>query len=161
MLFMMVIAFDSFILGYETPIGYNDIKTASGVYFFVYRNQTLLSSDDGTVIPYQVSLLNIGDAMNLATGVFTVSVNGRYYFSVSALSWNVETGNRIFIRLNGDAIGTSWATGQDIPMTLSATLNLNKGDTVDTYLDAGSLYEGPHYHYTLFTGHLLEQDLVL
>ena len=69
---------------YETAIGYNDIKTAPGVSFYVQRNSTYASVN--TTIPYEVTRLNVGGAMNAVTGVFTAPVNGRYYFSFTAES---------------------------------------------------------------------------
>ena len=66
-------------------IGFNEVKTAFGVSFYVQR-QTTYSSTTGTTIPYEVTQLNIGDAMNAATGVFTAPVNVRYLFSFTVRS---------------------------------------------------------------------------
>ena len=51
----------------ETRIGYLDVKTSNGVYFSVQRT-TSFSATNEAMIPYQLERLNIGRAMNLATG---------------------------------------------------------------------------------------------
>ena len=141
--------------GYEALIGYNDIKTATGVYFYVKRS-TLYSSAS-TVIPYQVEQLNIGGAMNLASGVFTAPTNGRYHFSFNGHAWGTDS--YVHIRLNGGVVAHSSApTYNNLP--IMATLSLNKGDKVDTWLDGGSLNTGSVNYATQFTGILLEEDLV-
>jgi hypothetical protein len=110
------------------------------------------------VIRYEDELLNIGRAMNLATGVFTAPVNGRYHFSFKA-----ETGGNtghFQLRLNEIAIGISYAPSLYGNLPLVATLNLKKGDRFDAFLFSGSLYDDS-YRYTQFSGFLLDEDLVL
>ena len=144
---------------YETVIGYNDVKTSSGgVSFYVQRNTGYNSTR--TVIPYQVTRLNIGGAMNAATGIFTAPVNGRYYFSFTALSWTSGINNYVYLRLNGVNIGISWGLSNHYNLPIVATLQLKKGDTVDTFLQQGSIFDS-YNHYTQFSGFLLEEDLVL
>ena len=58
------------------------VKTSSGVYFYVGRNSPYPTTK--TAIPYEVERLNIGGAMNLASGVFTAPVSGRYQFNFVA-----------------------------------------------------------------------------
>ena len=136
-----------------------DVKTAAGgVSFYVQRSTTY--SSNGTVIPYEVERLNIGGAMNLATGVFTAPVNGRYYFSFKALAWTSGVHNFVYLRVNGVGIGISWAPTNYYNLPLVATLNLKKGDAVDVYLYVGSTYDNGDHH-THFSGFLLEEDLAL
>ena len=143
---------------YETLVGYVDVKTASGVYFYVQRNTSYTTTG---VIPYQMTQLNTGGAMNLATGTFTVPTNGRYFFSFTAQA-SVSYGN-VVLRLNGGWIAATaeLQLGDSEEMPLSATLSLKKGDQVDTYLYYGSLNDNSAYHYTQFSGILLEEDLEL
>ena len=113
----------------------------------------------GTVIPYEIERSNIGGAMNLATGVFTAPVNGRYFFSFTALSWATNT-HYLFFRVNGVIIGTSFAPVEMYNMPISATLDLKIGDKVDMWLSSGTLDDN-YGHYTHFSGILLEEDLTL
>ena len=141
----------------ENKIGYVDVKSSSGVYFYVGRNS--IYSTTGTVIPYDVAQLNIGGAMNLASGVFTAPVSGRYQFNFVALV-NADRTDVIF-RLNGGTIAGGWGQSQYDTLAITATLDLKKNDRIDTYLVRGSIYDDKYFYYTQFTGILLEEDLVL
>ena len=98
--------------------------------------------------------------MNAATGVFTAPVNGRYHFSFTALSYSSGVNNYVYLRVNGvnNAMTRAQTNIDNLPMV--ATLQLTKGNTVDVYLYAGSIYDS-YNHYTQFSGFLLEEDLVL
>ena len=138
-------------------MGYNDIKTNSGVYFYVLRKSSYAIIN--SVIPYEIVQLNIGGGMNAATGIFTAPTSGRYFFSFTGLSGAAGTG--VHLRLNqvfaNDAYGSQFQNN----MPLSATLNLNQGDQVDIFLgDAGSIFDNANLQ-TMFSGFLLEQDLSL
>ena len=134
-------------------IGYNNIKTNTGVYFTILKNQSYTTA--GSIIPYEVSQLNIGGAMlNISTGVFTAPTSGRYFFSFTAISGAPYTG--IALRQNQVTIGQSWGLYFQSAMPISATLNLNQGDQVDTLLTSGSIFDNENRQ-TLFTGVLLEQ----
>ena len=145
-------------LGFETVIGYNDVKTAAGIYFYVQRSSNFTSTM--TVIPWDLEKLNIGRAMNLATGVFTAPVNGRYQFIYNALSGSSATvENDVWLRVNGARFGTSSAPAPNhVNMPISATLNLKIGDTVDMVLAYGALFDNIG-HISFFSGFLLEEDL--
>ena len=98
--------------------------------------------------------------MNLATGVFTATVNGRYFFSFTALSWATNTTHYVYFRVNGVIIGNSFAPVEMNNMPISATLDLKIGDKVDMWLSKGTLDDNVG-HYTHFSGILLEEDLTL
>jgi hypothetical protein len=70
------------IAGFQTFIGYVDVKSAP-VYFFVYRywdwNQI------HTPITFNAEILNIGRAMNSQTGKFVAPRAGKYFFSASGV----------------------------------------------------------------------------
>ena len=145
--------------GYETRIGYVDVKTSSGVYFYVGR--TSIYNSTGTVIPYDVSQLNIGGAMNLASGVFTAPVSGRYQFHFVALS-NGDISTKVLLRLNGNLIASGFGMSLYDTLAITATVSLQKGDRIDTWLYGGSIQESnSNSYYSQFTGILLEEDLVL
>ena len=96
--------------------------------------------------------------MNIATGVFTAPVNGRYFFSFTAETASSGV-SYVRLRVNGAIIATSFAPSINDNMPIVATLQLTKGDRVDVYLERGSIYDG--YYATQFSGFLLEEDLVL
>jgi hypothetical protein len=117
--------------------------------------------------------VNEGNAMNLTSGKFTAPRPGIYFFSFtgvahfssSSLAWFWS-----FLYLNREIIGSSHVRDNDglfdqySPMTLQSTLNLKKGDQLwveihypgKTY----SLYDHSFFHYTHFTGLLLEEEIV-
>ena len=139
-------------------IGFNDVKTSPGVLFEVVR-KTSYAGSTTKVIPWEIERLNIGDAMNITTGVFTVPVNGRYQFSFTGRAVNsVET--YVNIRVNGADIGMAYAFVSGNSMPLMTTVNLKKGDRVDAFMNSGSLFDNV-VNFTRFTGILLEEDLNL
>ena len=144
---------------YETMIGFNDVKSIGGVYFYVILGPEFENAS--TVIPYDHEKLNAGGAMNLTTGVFRAPANGVYLFTFYAMLkyTNVQ------LRVNGVNVA-DWNWGQ----VFSEVLTLQKGDRVDTYLDYGVL-DGCSYvnpcessggitkESTRFSGILLEETL--
>ena len=149
--------------GYETIIGFNDVKTATGVYFYSQRKSDFTAGPNGAVIPYEEELLNIGGAMNMKTGVFTAPVNGRYYFSFTATSCATNPNERslVSLRLNDASIGSSYSLGVNRDsLPIVATLSLKKDDKVDAHLMYGLMCDSV-YHHTQFSGILLEEDLNL
>ena len=145
-------------LGYETVIGVNDVKTGAGaVSFYAIRNTPY--STTNSVIPYDGLQLNIGGGMNLKTGVFTVPVNGRYFITFKATSGKANASNWLVLGLNDGVIGVSTATTNWISMPLFATMNLKKGDKIYAKLADGSLMDDG-LHHTHFSGFLLEEDLL-
>jgi len=106
---------------------------SSGIYFYVQRNGKLPIAANG-VIRFNQERLNMGGAMNISTGVFTVPKAGIYHFSVSIVKegYSLEA-IWIYFRVNGNKIGMS-AVGAPVggaPATLQPTLKLKKGDRVD------------------------------
>ena len=132
-------------------------KLSTGIQFYVQRNTGYSST--GSVIPYyQVEQLNIGSTFNLASGVFTARTKGRYHFSFVTQSGSDRSA--IFLRVNGVNIAYSDGMYKVTNMPITATLNLKKGDRVDTVLLAGSIYDDSN-HNTQFSGILLEEDFIL
>ena len=137
-----------------------DVKTDSGAYFFVGRYSPY--STTGTMIPYDVAQLNIGSAMNLASGVFTAPVSGRYQFNFVAQA-NVDNtaGTQVLLRLNEGRIGSGFGPSYYDNLAMTATLDLKKNDRIDTFLNGGAIQDCGGCYYIQFTGMLLEEDLVL
>lgn len=148
--------------GYETRLGFNDVKTSS-VHFYVQRNTGYTLN--GTIIPWELARLNVGNAMNTTAGVFTAPHEGVYHFSYSGIKDNIVTGinTRVQLRLNGGAIGIAIAATTDGYHTasLQATLQLKKGDRIELWLLEGKIYDNSGTHYVHFTGWMDEEVLIL
>ena len=98
--------------------------------------------------------------MNLATGIFTVPVNGIYHFQFFGLKESNAADLIIFLQVNGVDIGMAYATGLPNYLAvngISASLKLKVGDQVRLYKTSGILHDS--YQYTHFSGWLVEQDL--
>ena len=110
-----------------------------------------------TPVPFQIEGLNIGGAMNLATGVFTAPRPGRYLFSLSGL---VETAfTHVDVYVNGAKIGTAFgSTNWAATYSLHSVLDLKIGDVVVLMLRNGGHIHGDNSH---FIGILLEEDFIL
>ena len=134
-------------------IGRNDIKLASS-YFFVQRNSNygILNS----IIPFQIERLNVGKAMNLATGTFTAPSPGRYFFSLSGIA-NLNM-TRVQLQLNDVTIGTAWGEMASNTFSLQSTLSLKKGDRITLVLANGGVSDTASSQQTHFTGMLIEED---
>ncbi|XP_046458980.1 uncharacterized protein LOC124205578 [Daphnia pulex] len=152
-------------------IGYADVKSAP-VHFYVQRNSSFSTRE--TPIPFDLSRVNEGNAMNLTSGIFTAPRPGIYFFSFAAVARLKDSSDADFfpsLYLNGNSIGDSKVyegngpVYQLSPLTLQSTLNLKKGDRVwvKIYYPSGelnSLHDSSNGHYTHFTGFMLEEEIV-
>ena len=59
-------------------------------------------------IPFEVTRLNVGNAMNVASGIFTAPKTGIYFFSFSGLG-SAKRGTFPQLYLNGNLMGSGWA----------------------------------------------------
>jgi len=146
----------------ETIFGSVDVKSKS-VHFFVQRSSDFSLAN--VVIPFDLERLNVGGAMNLAAGVFTVPVDGIYHFEFLGLR-DLTDSNSIAVGLNVNGVRTGTCHGTNLPnyfvglSGISASLRLKIGDQVTLIKGSGTLNDDIA-HYTHFTGWLVEEDLVL
>ena len=107
--------------------------------------------------------------MDVSTGKFTAPRTGTYFFSFIGLigyPTSSSTVNYLLVGLylNGNEIVVSWndeantVVGQEVPISLQSTLNLQKGDQVWLQITAIStgviLFKVP-----AFTGWLLQENI--
>jgi len=135
------------------------VKSKS-VYFYVQRSGDF--SLTNVVVPFNIEILNVGDAMNTASGVFTAPVDGVYHFEFSALKLNDASNIFVHLQVNGITMVTSYATYLSNYLALpsiNAYIRLKTGDQVWLYKNQGTLRDD--FRYTQFAGQLVEEDLVL
>ena len=142
--------------GYETIIGYNDIKTAS-ISFLVTRDKSVYNQIS-TTIPFYTEVFNLGGAMNPRTGVFTAPKNGRYSFSFKTRSYYNKDA-QLYFRVNGNRLLYVEGFSDYENMPISTVLDLKAHDKVDCYLSRGSIDH--NIGGTFFSGILLEEDLTI
>ena len=153
---------------FQTWIGYEDVKSHP-VYFYVQKNTDFLTHTDlpdtdfnNTPIPFDIELLNVGNAMNVSSGIFTAPRSGRYFFTFTGIKDEAAKGTEISLRLNGGHITQTYSSygGSYYTYSLQTTLNLQGGDKVSLVLINGALHDNSiTRHSTLFFGWLLEEDI--
>jgi hypothetical protein len=147
-------------------IGYADVKSAP-VHFYVQRNYTFYN--ESTPIPFDLAMVNEGNAMDLTSGIFTAPRPGIYFFSFAGTARLLSSASlNSFLSLNSNPIGASFVSqnndpvDQYNPVTLQSTLNLKKGDQVWVeiwYTGSSSLHDDSSHH-THFTGFMLGEEIV-
>ena len=120
--------------GYETFIGYSDVKSLP-VYFFVQKSvsQSVLGR-----VPFEVTNLDIGGAMNASSGTFTAPRSGIYSFAFTGLGYypasTGETRLRMALMLNDSEIGRilehTQEDGTYQTFSLNTAVELKVGDQV-------------------------------
>ncbi|XP_059351512.1 uncharacterized protein LOC130694055 [Daphnia carinata] len=167
---------------FQKRIGYQDIKTKP-IYFYVQKDKNF--SERNIPLPFEITIVNMGGAMDLPSGVFTAPVNGTYFFSFAGLAQfpmltgpdpvpvQRELGANLY--KNGERIAISQVNigylvypDNRSPITLQSTVSLQAGDKVwiQIYIgiSGGFLYDdsdvevnqGSHTH---FNGWLLEEEI--
>lgn len=124
----------------------------------------------GTIIPYQWTLININNALDVKTGVFKAPIDGIYYFYFTAIKAERDgfyTDHlQVELQLNGTFIAESNVKSKDrfglYPVYLQATVKLKAWDNVGVVLIEGGIHEEysldfeKQDHGTEFIGFLIE-----
>ena len=150
----------------ENLIGYLDIKSTPGVYFYVQRNTAIGDTNQPQVVRFNIERLNIGRAMNMATGVFTAPKPGIYRFLFHGTKSYLQAASlHIDLRVNGVNIGNAYAHHYEnvgmLSIGVHSVVKLKTGDEVILYkAGEGWLYDDntPDTH---FSGCLVEEELVI
>ena len=104
--------------------------------FYVQRNTPLNKT---STISFEILKLNEGGAMDIQSGIFTAPIGGIYHFSLTGIRDNSLAPLWICTELNGNKVGSAYATEETLSATysLQATLELNKGDEIKIKLKEG------------------------
>ncbi len=165
-------SFTLFRKGFQKWIGYNGVKSAP-VYFHATRSDklnTIYLPINYTYIP-----LNVGNAMDGASGIFTAPRSGIYFFAFTGQVEFPASSSpdhvRFQVTLETSAqseIGriiveeTNTFDYQRSLVTLQATVNLKSGEQVllrIINIDPETYLNGDGYYCTFFTGFLLEEEI--
>jgi hypothetical protein len=153
----------------QRRIGYADVKSAP-VHFYVQRESKFSTLD--TPIPFDLAVVNEGNAMDLTSGTFTAPRKGIYFFSFTGQAIFPASSSKVwlgvFFRVNGNRIGLGYVEeantidNQRTPLTFQSTLKLNKGDRLwlEISIKSGVRMFDDSDHHTHFTGFLLEEEIV-
>jgi hypothetical protein len=147
-------------------MGYADVKSMP-TYFYVQKSTSFNQAN--TPVPFEVVQLNIGNAMNIASGIFTAPRNGTYFFSLSGIAGIPSTKGHldVGIALNGAVVGRGEANdytgnGEWETYSLQLTLKLQAGDLISvqiTSIATGVVLQDTSYHFTHFNGWLMQEEL--
>lgn len=114
------------------------------------------------VVKYQVIFINLDNAYNISTGVFTVPRSGVYVLALTAYSDAGAPGAllaaSVRLRKNGlviAALSEYNMQDQEDSATIVLAIKMQAGDTVDVTLPAGCFLCDGNSHYNTFSGFLL------
>lgn len=141
-------------------LGILSIKSSPGVYFYVARNK-MEDDDKPKTIHFNKQLLNIGNAMDMSTGVFTVPTPGIYQFSFSMTKDGLAIGELyVYLRLNSKNIGLAISNSGFYAglASFQSILSLKKGDRIDLHKYKGKIND-ESFNACHFTGMMLEENM--
>lgn len=146
----------------EIRTGSADVKT-SPVYFHVRRQSTFNAN---ATMPFQIEMLNIGNAMNMTSGAFTAPKAGLYHFTYSGVTTGKAEANWVYLQLNGGTTKASTHGTRNLGwfvLSLEAPLKLQAGDRVSLlhYGTGGGLVDAGGHQFNGFSGELIEEYLTI
>jgi hypothetical protein len=116
-----------------------------------------------TTVQFDSIKLNVGTALNPATGIFVAPTPGKYYFGISGLSDRDVTA-RVVLQMmktgttDWTLVGEGYGDTTFKTFTIHATLELVKDDQVRLYLSEGRIHEANLRYYLNYVGWLLEEN---
>ena len=131
-------------------IGYAEVKTKL-VHFNVGRNSSF--NIQNTVMPFEQETLNVGNAFNISTGIFTAPLSGTYFFIFSSFADNTYSSLSFNLQLNDAQIAICYSPYGIYYCNIPYTLKLSSGDRIQVYLQQGSTNNAN------FVGWLVEENI--
>ncbi len=118
----------------QNRIGLVNVKSEL-IHFYVQRETSFQRTGEDEPIPFEIDVVNDGNAMDLTTGIFTAPKTGTYFFDFSAVGLP-ETGvyNIVFYK-NEDKLASALVDdGFQFSVSLPSIWHLNRGDTVNEFI---------------------------
>lgn len=123
------------------------------IHFDAYKTTGV--SNVNNIVTYDGIHVNVGNGMDIRTGIFTALVAGVYLFNFVAVKHETKD-VRFFIKKNRqNIVATSYAPAfhqAAIPMSMSSIQSLKEGETMSIELSAGPSYDTAAEMFTHFTG---------
>ncbi len=143
----------------ENRVGYLDVYSSPRVMFYAQKNEPFTYPN--SIISFEHATLNVGNALNLKSGIFTAPKSGVYHFSFSAMKDSTDVALVIYLRKNGVNIAQALGDKETDTLTaaLTSTLKLTVGDTIDLWKTSGNILDDKKSGYTHFVGWIVEEDL--
>jgi hypothetical protein len=145
-------------------IGFADVQSLPTI-FYVQKNGAF--SIKNVPIPYEISVTNIGGAMDEKKGIFTAPRNGVYFFGFSGIGTFSSNWGWLDVSLmkNGNMVGVaecnSGTAGNWETLSFQLTIQLKAGDQVWTQIteiNNAVLHEDGR-HFVHFNGYMLQEEL--
>ena len=124
----------------ETSIGFIEaFQTPGRIIFSAYRQEGFTISGD---VRYTTLVENVGNGLDISSGVFSCPQSGLYMLSFSGLTTNEGTDTDVGIYINGVSVlyltSSSYTRGDHISHTWLSYLNYN--DKVNLRITLGQMY---------------------
>ncbi len=135
--------------------------------FYVQKDRAFNTAN--ARITFDLEVLNEGGAMDIRSGEFIAPVRGLYHFEFTGvIERSIDGKGVVFFHKNGKAVGAISLVAnitQGIPdprylLAFGTSLRLDVNDRVNLWLyEGGRIYDNK-YHYTHFSGWLMEEEFI-